>query len=71
MVHIWVKFYLCLICSSPVLKIQMFSAEGTNLGCFWAVFWTYPTEMWSNLFEILTSDAMSHNASGVWFLFNS
>ena len=38
LVHIWAKFHLCLICSSPVLKFQMFSAEGTILGCFWAFF---------------------------------
>ena len=40
LVHIYAKFHLCLICSSPVLKFQMFSAEGTILGCFWLVFWT-------------------------------
>ena len=38
LVHIWAKFHLCLTCSYPVLKFQMFSAEGTILGCFWAFF---------------------------------
>ena len=38
LVHIWAKFHLCLTCISPVLKFQMFSVEGTILGCFWAFF---------------------------------
>ena len=42
LVHIWAKFHLCLICSSPVFKFQMFSAEGTILGCFWVVFGCNP-----------------------------
>ena len=67
LVHIWPKCHLCLICISPVLKFQMFSAEGQILGCFWAVFWTWPTKMWSNLFETLTSDAMYHNSVGLWW----
>ena len=51
-----------------VLKFQMFfiPAEGTILGCFLESFWTSPTERPSNLFEILTGNAMQHSASGMW-----
>ena len=51
LVHIYAKFHLCLICSSPVLKFQMFSKEDIILGCFWGSFnvthWNVVTFVWN------------------------
>ena len=50
-------------------NFKCFQQKVKFLGCFWAVFWTWPTKMWSNLFETLTSDAMYHNSVGLWWSF--
>ena len=71
LVHIWAKFHLCLICSSPIFKFQMFSAEGTILGCFWVVFGRNPLkcgQICLKFWPVMQCNIMHQACDGFYFI---
>ena len=66
-IHNPAEFHLHIVCGSQVINFQRFSYQ--EKGGFWVVFLRLQPQIMSDLYKILTSDAVQGKVSHMlWFL---